>query len=219
MTTMKTLGLLAAVSLLSACSMNSPTWVNQHRVEVHNDQFIDTFETEKLDAGAIRAIAVYHYRYGNGPLMLTVGYDKKSRTNTARVAAAAGAKIKAELERNGVREVVVQTADMPDSGNTSISTVTFSALVAKAPEKCGTIPGYNSPTGVPDSADGVAPYELGCTVETLMAKQISRPGDLLGRQGFETNSDGRRQETVTSERGYYGSKPNAPLEGESSTKE
>ena len=218
MNAIKTLGLLAAVSLLSACSTDSPTWVNQHRVEVHNDQFTDTFETEKLNASAIRAIAVYHYRYGNGPLLLTVGYDKKSRTNTANRAVTAGARIKSELERNGVQDVVVQTVDMPDSGSTSISTVTFSALVAKAPAKCGTIPGYDSPTGVPETADGIAPYELGCTVESLMAKQVSRPGDLLGRQGFETNSDGRRQETVTSERGYYGSKPNAPLEGESSTK-
>lgn len=217
MKTTKIASLLAAVCVLSACSMNSPTWVNQSRVEVHNDQFTDTFETAKMDEGTIRAIAIYHYRFGNGPMTVTVGYDKKSKTNTARRAASEGARIRAELERNGVNEIVVQTVDMPDTGAVSLTTVTFAALVAKAPKKCGTIPGYNSPTGVPESADGIAPYELGCTVETLMAKQIARPGDLLGRQGFETNSDGRRQETVTSERGYYGSKPNAPLEGESST--
>ena len=50
-----------------------------------------------------------------------------------------------------------------------------------------------------------------------MAKQIARPGDLLGRPGFETNADGRRQQTVTSDRGYYDNKPNAPLEGETSS--
>lgn len=209
----KIFALLATACLISACSMNSPTWVNQNRVEVHNDQFADTFETAKVDDGMIRAISVYHYRYGNGPLNLVVGYDPKSKTNTKAKAASEASRISAGLRRNGVRDLSVQTVELKDTGNTSLTTVTFPALIAKAPKKCGTIPGYNSPTVVPDRADGIAPYELGCTIETLMAQQVSRPGDLLGRQGFETNSDGRRQETVTSQRGYYGDKSNEPLTG------
>ena len=59
--------------------MNSPTWVNQNRVEVHNDQFTDTFETTKLNNGMLHAIGVYYYRYGNGPMRLAVGYDPNVR--------------------------------------------------------------------------------------------------------------------------------------------
>lgn len=220
MKNMKLLSLIAMACFMSACSMNSPTWVNQNRVEIHNDQFADTFETAKMNDSAIRAVAIYHYRYGNGPLNLVVGYDPKSKTNTQSKANAEAARISKELKRNGVREVSVQTIPLQDTGDVSLTTVTFPALIAKAPQKCGTIPGYNSPTTVPDSAEGIPPYELGCTIENLMAQQISRPGDLLGRPGFETNADGRRQETVLDQRGYYSDKPNQPLKsGESASED
>jgi pilus assembly protein CpaD len=211
------LGLLLTVGLLGACSMNSPTWVNQNRVEVHNDQFTDTFETAALDDGMIHAIGVHYYRYGNGPLSLVIGYDPKSETNTASKAAQEAKRIADELKRNGVRDISLQTTALAETGDTSLTTISFPAIIAKAPRKCGMIPGYNSPTSTPDYAEGVPPYELGCTIETLMAKQVSRPGDLLGRPGFETNADGRRQEAV-SDRGYYGNKPNPPLDGESASK-
>ena len=213
----RTLALLASVSLLGACQMNSPTWVNQNRVEVHGEQFTDTFETSKLNDGMLRAIGVNYYRYGNGTMNVVVGYDPKSKVNTSAKAAREASRISSELKRNGVKDLSIQTVALPGTGDGSLTTVTFPALVAKAPSRCGTIPGYNSPTAVPMSAEEENHYELGCTVETLMAKQIARPGDLLGRPGFETNADGRRQQTVTSDRGYYDNKPNAPLEGEASS--
>lgn len=213
----KMCALLLSVGLLGACSMNSPTWVNQNRVEVHEDQFTDTFETEKMNNGLIRAIATYHYRFGNGPLNLVVGYDTKSRTNTAAKANSEAARISKELRRNGVRDISVQTISLAGTQDRSLTTVTFPAVVAKAPNKCGTMPGYNTPTSVPETGQGLPAYELGCTIETLMAQQIYRPGDLLGRKGFETNSDGRRQETVVGQRGYYSDKTPEPLEGERSS--
>ncbi len=220
MTNFRTFALIVTVSAsfaLGGCQMNTPSWVNQNRVEVHNNEFTDTFETAALNDGMIRAIGVNYYRYGNGPLDLVVGYDPKSRSNTQAKAQREADRIAAELRRNGVQDISVQTVPLQGTGDRSLTTVRFPALIAKAPSKCGTMPGYNSPTGTPMSAEEVPHYELGCTVETLMAKQISRPGDLLGRPGFETNADGRRQETVTSQRGYYGDKPNAPLKGEESS--
>jgi len=210
----RTFALLLAVGLLSACSMNSPTWVNQNRVEVHQDQFTDTFETAKLDKGMLRAISIYHYRFGNGPLNVMVGYDPKSKTNTLGKAKLESKRIEDGLRLNGVKDMTLQTVALDGTGDRSLTTVTFDALLAKAPKKCGTIPGYNSPTTVPDTAEGIPPYELGCTIETLMAQQVSRPGDLLGRPGFETNADGRRQVSVTGNRGYYGNESFEPLDGE-----
>lgn len=209
--------LCLSASFLGGCEMNSPTWVSQDRVEVHANQFTDTFETAKLDDGMIRAIAVNYYRYGNGTMNLVVGYDPKSRANTSAKAAQEASRLNAELRRNGVKDLNVQTVVLAGSGDRSLTTITFPALVAKAPSRCGTIPGYDTPTGVPMRGEGVPHYELGCTVETMMAKQIARPGDLLGRPGFETNADGRRQNAVAAERGYYGNKANPPLEGETSS--
>lgn len=215
----KMCALLLSVGLLGACSMNSPTWVNQNRVEVHEDQFTDTFETDKMNNGLIRAIATYHYRFGNGPLNLVVGYDAKSKTNTMAKANREAERISAELRRNGVREISVQTISLAGTQDRSLTTVTFPAVVAKAPAKCGTIPGYNSATSVPETGQGIPAYELGCTIETLMAQQIYRPGDLLGRKAFESNADGRRQEAVVWQRGYYGDKSFDPLKGEQSSKD
>lgn len=215
----RTLALVLASSalMLGGCQMNSETWVNQSRVEVHDDQFTDTFETAKLDSGMLRAIGVSYYRYGNGPMNVVVGYDPKSRSNTSAKAAQEASRISTELRKNGVKDLTIQTIALAGTADRSLTTVTFPALVAKAPDKCGTIPGYDSPTGTPMAAEGVPHYELGCTIETLMAKQIARPGDLLGRPGFETNADGRRSQTVTGDRGYYDNKSNPPLEGESSS--
>lgn len=215
----RSFAILLSLGLLGGCSMNSPTWVNQSRVEVHQDQFTDTFETAKLDEGLIRAIATYYYRYGNGPLNLMVSFDSKSKSNTAARAEAEAQRIAGELRRNGAKDISVQTVALSGTGDKSLTTVTFPAVVAKAPRKCGMIPGYNTPTTVPETAEGPAPYELGCTIEALMAQQVSRPADLLGRKGFESRADGRRQETVTSQRGYYGDNSFEPLNGEKSTGE
>ena len=79
------------------------------------------------------------------------------------------------------------------------------------------MPGYTHPTDVQSEPNAKPQYRMGCTVETLLARQVARPSDLLGKQGFETNADGRRQERVVSTRGYYGDKPNDALNGESAT--
>jgi type IV pilus biogenesis protein CpaD/CtpE len=202
------------VAGLSGCSVNSETWVNQDRVEVHQDHFTDTFDTASLTDEKLRAVGVQYYRFGNGPMDVVVSYDPKSRTNTAGLATRNKSRIEQALSLSGVRDLNIRTVASPGSGDVSKTVVTFPALTAMAPSSCGTIPGYDSAPGVPESGDMAAPYRYGCTVETLMAKQVSRPGDLLGRPGFETNADGRRQEVVVSNRGYYGTNSNKPLEGE-----
>ena len=56
----------------------------------------------------------------------------------------------------------------------------FAALTAQAPTGCGMIPGY---TGLPEAStktEGEPDYRYGCTVETLIARQVTRPSDLLG---------------------------------------
>lgn len=213
--------LLASVSLISACNLNEPSWTNTQRVEVHEEGFTDTYPTSQLDDNILRAIGVNYYRYGNGPMDIAVSYDPKSSTNNEAQARGEAKRIQDELARNGVRNIRVTTTAAEGTGENSSTLINFPALTARAPESCGMMPGYaGTVTDVPDTAVGPAPsnrYNMGCTVESLMAKQVTRPGDLLGRRGFETNADARRQEIVIWQRGYYGNKSFEPLEGQRAT--
>lgn len=216
---LKILLCMTALAQLGACSLNEPTWVNPSRVEVHEEGFTDTFDTASLDTGTLRAIGVNYYRYGNGPMDVTVSYNFNSSRNTKSQATTEVKRIETELRRNGVRNLRISTAPDESTGDHSKTLVSFPALTAKAPQDCTLMPGYaDAQTSAPDDAEGPHKgYAIGCTVETLMAKQIARPGDLLGRAGFETNADGRRQEAVIWQRGYYGNKSFEPLEGESAS--
>ncbi len=210
--------LCALASLtVSACTFEQPTWTNGDRVEVHQGDFTDTFKTDELDQATLHAIANQYYRYGNGPMNVAVTYNPQSRVNTAPRARSELSRIEKALQSEGVRDLQSSVLSSDNTDDRSTTIVTFAALTAQAPAGCTMMPGYDSPTQVPNSAEKINPdYKLGCSVETLISKQVARPGDLLGRPGFETDADGRRQEKVLN-RGYYGTVSNAPLQGPSVT--
>ncbi len=207
-----------AIGGLTGCSVESKSWVNENRVEIHDDQFTDTFETQKLDDATLRAIAVYHDRYGNGPLMASISYDPKSSRNSLSKAKGEAARIEKELRRNGVADVRISTTAAPGIGGVSNTVVTFEALTAQAPTGCGMMPGYYKPEDIQSEANEDPQYRYGCTIETLIARQVTRPSDMLGKPGFETDADGHRQTNVMEGRGYYGLSSNPDLGGESATK-
>lgn len=207
-----------AMLILSGCSVESKPWVNDSRVEIHDDQFTDTFETAKLNNSVIHAIANYYYRYGNGPMNVVVSYDPKSKVNTKAAAEQALVSLRNGLAQNGIEGVRGTTSALSGSGDISTTLISFQALTASAPQGCKMMPGYDNPADdIPNGVNGDPPYKYGCTVESLLAKQVSRPADLLGKQGFETNADGRRQERVISTHGYYDDKSNESLDGEKAT--
>lgn len=208
---------LVLLAGLTGCSVESESWMNQSRVEVTDDQFTDTIPTSEIDTGVINAIANYHYRYGNGPIAAVVSYDPRSKINTRGKAEAAAAKLRKGFAARGVKEFKVDVASSPATGDASTTLVSFPAVVANAPQDCGMMPGYNNPGDIQSDPGAKAQYNFGCTIETLMARQVARPSDLLGKDGFETQSDGRRGERVLSTRGYYGDKPNEDLKGLTAT--
>lgn len=203
-----------ASGFLTGCSVESESWMNGQRVEIHEDQFSDTFETSKLDDEMLRAVAVYHQRYGNGPLVASVSYDPKSNKNNRLKAERESKRIAGILNRNGVDNIQIGTTAAAGSGDVSTTVVTFAAMTAQAPAGCGMMPGYYGPNDIQSKASGQPDYRFGCSVETLIARQVTRPSDLLGKNGFETDADGRRQANVVGNRGYYGDKSNPDLGGE-----
>ena len=218
----KILLMVSAIIMLSGCTslVESDTWVNQAgRAQINEDQFTDTFETAKLNDGTYHAIADYYERFGNGPLNVVVSYDPKSRINTRAKAEAALSVIQQKLMRRGVRDINGALSEMQGSGDASTTLVSFSALTASAPDGCGMMPGYKDPSeDIPNDTNDKPPYGYGCTIETLLAKQIVKPGDLMGRGGYETGADGRRAERVMAG-GYYDDKPNQPLQDSESATE
>ena len=209
---------VAATLLLTGCSVESQSWVNQNRVEIHEDQFTDTFETVKINDATLHAIGDYYYRYGNGDMNVVVTYDPQSKSNTKSRAQSSLAYIESGLLKNGVSRSHSALSPMRGSGDVSTTLINFPALTAASPEGCGMMPGYENPAAdIPNNTNIDAPYKYGCSVESLLAKQVARPSDLLGKQGFETNADGRRQERVLSTRGYYGDKSNVKLDGENAS--
>jgi len=212
---------LSAVALLSGCSVQSETWVNSGRAQIQEDQFTDSFETAKLDNSMLHAISDYYGRFGNGAINVVVSYDPQSKINTKSNAEKSLLAIQNGLERNGLKDVHAALSSVAGTGDVSTTLVSFPAVTATAPNGCGMMPGYEDPSADTPNDTNIKPtYKYGCTVETLLSRQVVRPSDLMGKQGFETNGDGRRSERVLSSRGYYGTNANAKLEGEtaSSTK-
>jgi type IV pilus biogenesis protein CpaD/CtpE len=64
---------------------------------------------------------------------------------------------------------------------------------------------------------GVKKYGFGCTIESVMAKQIERPADLAGTAALPETSDGRRLSNSIDS--YRDGVPNEKLEGINSTDE
>lgn len=196
---------LAIIALLAlgGCNLTPETWVNSDRVEVHDDQFTDTFELASLTDQKLRAIANVYERYGDGSMR--VGVVSSNRTAVSR--------IEKSLKQFGVRDLKIDRTN-PERGAKDMVVVSFPALVAMKPESCGMMPGANGITTLPDSGQGEAPYGFGCTIETMLARQVYKPKDLLGRDGFDTNADGARAEGVNARRGYYGDQSYPDLNGE-----
>ncbi len=210
---------LLSIVLLSACSVQSETWVNKAgRAEIHEDQFTDTFETAKLNKGMLHAIADHYDRFGNGKMNIVISYDSHSKVNTRQQAQQSLEYIKNGLSKNGITDIEGALSEMRGSGDVSTTLISFPALTAAAPKGCGMMPGYEDPSAdIPNDTNIKPPYGYGCTVETLLAKQVARPSDLMGRSGFETGSDGRRTERVLSTRGYYSDKEFPELTGETAS--
>jgi len=55
-------------------------------------------------------------------------------------------------------------------------------------------------------------YKIGCTVNTMIAKQVSRPGDLMGTVNSDLSTDGREAANIVAVK-RTGAQ-NEPLQGE-----
>ena len=200
----------------SACSFDVSSQIDTSRVEVVEGKESERFETSSLDSETIRGLANSYVDSGAGEVELTVTYDPKSKKNTAMKATLEASRIAGLLVENGVPEVKTKVLPVSDSWNLSHTFVSYKTLSAEAPSDCGRMPGFEAADDVGDTKKHMD-YGYGCTVESMLARQIAHPQDLLGQEDKTKTDSGRRAENVVSGRGYYGFDQFPELGGESSS--
>jgi len=108
------------------------------------------------------------------------------------------------LAKSGVHSVVAET--MKAEGSDPTLMVTYDAVTANAPAGCRNMPGMDD--GL--TTEAVGDYRFGCSVDTILAKQVYRPGDLAGN-GASDPIDGRRAANTVE---YYRQVTSDEAEGE-----
>lgn len=199
--------LFLGVLTLSGCEMHHPSYMTENRIQVQEQVYTEHYSHTDFNAAAI---ANLYDRQGDGPLHLTVTYDPLSKTNTAMHAGDAAAAYARDLRKQGVALVESGILPIKDSGEGSKVFVGYQSYSAQAPKDCGLISGLSG-----NILEAEADYKLGCSVDTVFARQIARPSDLAGQSEKQYTTDGRRSANIIET--YRAGAPNDGLDGESAS--
>ncbi|MEM7651271.1 MAG: CpaD family pilus assembly lipoprotein [Pseudomonadota bacterium] len=203
------LALIIVVMMLTGCDLSEPTNLSQNRIQVEEEKFSDSIAVSSMNDAAIHGLASHYTKHGDSPLSLTVTYDPKSKTSNAMHASDAAARLSGDLRAKGVPDVQASILPVKDLGSEMHAMVSYTAYNALAPKDCKTMDGFENQT-VNNDKD----YRLGCTIDTVFARQIARPKDLKG-QATSRTVDGRRMANTVET--YRTGVPNEPLVGETAS--
>lgn len=210
------LTLMAAIltpALISGCSLHEETKLTQNRIQVQQNHFVTEVPTHTLDTKAVAGLAAHYDRHGDGPIDLNVTYDPQSAYNTAMKASEEAGRIAKIFRNEGIKTVQPGITPVQQQGDESVSIISYTSYDALAPKDCGTMAGYNPGTKIEADPE----YKLGCTIDTVFARQIARPKDLMGQGRSDRTSDGRRASNISDV--YRSGQQNEALKGETSTGE
>lgn len=209
---MKTfLAMVCMATPLTACSdLYAPGKLTENRVQVQEQGFSENMMLDDVNDAYIQALARHYTKHGGGGMDLTVTYDPKSYRNTAMKASQSAAALVAALRNQGVSDVRTNILPVKEQGDDAHVLIAYNAYTASAPEGCASMPGMDGSKLEYDEN-----YKLGCGIETMMARQVSRPRDLMGREDTNATSEGRSASNIV-EVYRYGSQ-NESLDGESAS--
>ena len=183
--TLLALSLLAVSAQgLSACRMSTPTNLNQNRVEVHESNYYDEQLIENVTDSYLSGLASHYARYGDGPMYISIAYDPKSRNATAMQATQKASQISTFLRRKGVRDLKVDLLPVQGDGIGMRTLTSYTIYNAQAPKDCTLMSGFEDL-----DHKTTKDYAMGCTVETVIARQIARPKDLKGENQMPGTTD------------------------------
>lgn len=177
---------LIAIAALPACARQStPSMMNTSRVQVVPETTLGEIPANRITDGYIASLADQYQRYGAAPLQLTLAYDPDDKSYSAMKAFNTLADVKARLRQRGVTNVSAET--VKSDGTEPVLMVSYDSVTAAAPAGCRNMPGFDD--GL--TTEKIGDYRFGCSVDTLLARQVYRPGDLLGNAASDP-IDGRR---------------------------
>ncbi|MGH1402914.1 MAG: CpaD family pilus assembly lipoprotein [Alphaproteobacteria bacterium] len=199
---------------ITGCNtMYTPTTVNENRVQVREEAVFEDIAVYNVNDEYLAAVAAHYDRHGGTPMDLIVTYDPRSYRNTAMKATNKVSDIAGILRGYGVNNLKPGVLPVKGQGDEARLIVSYDAYSAHAPKDCPQqMPGLNG-----GSVENNTDYKLGCSVGTLMARQIARPSDLLGRGRSDTGSDGRSAANIVEL--YRTGAQNDLLEGQSASGE
>lgn len=206
----KIFALLPLVLVLSACEMYAESAISERRVQVREEKLTDHVATSRATDGYVAGVAHQYSQSGSGPMDLTITYDPQSKSNTAMHANDEAVRLSQAFRKQGVKDVVTSILPVREQGSESTLIVSYTSYQAAPPANCGVMTGFDGPVLEHDPS-----YKLGCTVDTVFARQIANPSDLLGDAEAPAYSDGRPGINVIEYQraGVF----NKPLKGETAT--
>ncbi|MCK5375082.1 MAG: hypothetical protein KAJ40_07345 [Alphaproteobacteria bacterium] len=177
-----------SVGLTGCMNMYEPPTVNDTPIQVKEEAFLQDVPVADVDDGYIEALARHYRRHGSSTMDLLITYDPHSKDNTAMNATNEAADIAVALrEKYGVTNVEVGIMPIASQDEEPRLLVSYDSLYAQAPAGCdGMMPGLE---GRPLEND--PDYKLGCSIDTLIARQVAHPADLLGQGESNVTSEGR----------------------------
>jgi pilus assembly protein CpaD len=191
--------------------MYHPTSLSQSRIQVTEEGVYEDVAVSDMTDARLVALAQEYNRHGSAPLDVVVTYDPKSYRNTAMAAGDNAVRVSKILRGAGVSDIKSSIIPVNAQGDEARIMISYHAVSAKAPDGCADMPGMDSGKSFEADPD----YKLGCGVNSLIAKQVANPSDLLGKDDMGDTSDGRAASNIVE--GYRKGAQNKPLKGESSS--
>ncbi len=202
-----------SLSVAGCMDLYEPPTVNNSRIQVKEEAFIQDIAVSDINDEFIGSLARHYSKHGGSPMDILVTYDPRSYRNTAMMATNIAADMASSLRDYGVTNVKAGVMPIKSQGDEARVLISYDAYTAHAPEGCD----YAMPGMGGASIEDDKKYKIGCGIDTLLARQVAKPADLLGRGAQESKSDGRPVTNVVDL--YRKGEQNKPLEGESSTGE
>ncbi len=205
---------VAILSLsLAGCNLYAPPSLSENVVQVREETFTKDVLVSEVNNGFIGAVARNYTKYGNGKMDLIITYDPKSYRNTAMTATNKMSDIVSAFRDYGVNNVNAGIMPIKSQGEEARLLISYDALSAHAPKGCDEVmPGINGST-----VEYNENYKLGCSIETMVARQVAKPAHLLGRGATGEPTDGRAASNIVD--AYRAGEQNDSLEGESATED
>jgi|GEM_PF-449312 len=205
---------LLSIGLSGCMDLYEPPSVNDKSIQVKEEAFLQDVPVADVDDTYIRTLAHHYNRYGASTMDLLVTYNPHSKDNTAMNATDKVGDI-AEVLRgvydvNNVKAGIMPIASQNEAPRLLVS---YDFLSAHAPKGCdGMMPGLEGRSLEDDSK-----YKLGCSIDTLVARQVSRPADLLGRGSAGQTTEGRSAANIVDV--YRSGVENEPLNGQTASED